>query len=181
MASESKAHTFNLTQLWRCQFFAIRLGSSRFVTKVLGSLSYAFWQFLQQVLKKSRHLISQTLCTIVCYQLPSSSKIQGVHDDVIKWKHFPRYWPFVRGIHRSPVNSTHKGQWRGALMFTLICARINGWVNNREAGDLRCYRAHYDVIVMDGYESCHLPLTVKMMTSWVTGVLASVNASPASP
>ena len=39
------------------------------------------------------------------------------HDDVIKWKHFPRYWPFVRGIHRSPVNSPHKGQWRGALMF----------------------------------------------------------------
>ena len=71
-----------------------------------------------------------------------------VHDDVIKWKHFPRYWPFVRGIHRSPVNSPHKGQWRRALMFTLICARINGWVNNREAGDLRRYRAHYDVIVM---------------------------------
>ena len=23
--------------------------------------------------------------------------------DVIKWKHFPRYWPFVRGIHRPPV------------------------------------------------------------------------------
>ena len=70
------------------------------------------------------------------------------HDDVIKWKHFPRYWPFVRGIHRSPVNSPHKGQWRGALMFTLICARINGWVNNREAGDLRRNPAHYDVIVM---------------------------------
>ena len=70
------------------------------------------------------------------------------HDDVIKWKHFPRYWPFVRGIHRSPVNSPHKGQWRGALMFTLICARINGWVNNREAGDLRRHRAHFDVIVM---------------------------------
>ena len=70
------------------------------------------------------------------------------HDDVIKWKHFPRNWPFVRGIHRSPVNSPHKGQWRGALMFSLICARINGWVNNREAGDLRRYRAHYDVIVM---------------------------------
>ena len=48
------------------------------------------------------------------------------HDDVIKWKHFPRYWPFVRGIHRSPVNSPHKGQWRGALMFSLICTRING-------------------------------------------------------
>ena len=70
------------------------------------------------------------------------------HDDVIKWKHFPRYWPFVRGIHRSPVNSPHKGQWRGALMFTLICARINGWVNNCEAGDLRRYHAHYDVTIM---------------------------------
>ena len=70
------------------------------------------------------------------------------HDDVIKWKHFPRNWPFVRGIHRSPVNSPHKDQWRGALMFSLICVWINGWVNNREAGDLRRYRAHYDVIVM---------------------------------
>ena len=70
------------------------------------------------------------------------------YDDVIKWKHFPRYWPLVRGIHRSPVNSPHKGQWRGALMFSLICARINGWANNGDAGDLRCHRAHYDIIVM---------------------------------
>ena len=70
------------------------------------------------------------------------------HDDVIEWKHFPRYWSFVRGIHRSPVNSPHKGPWRGALMFTLICTRINGWVNNREADDLRRNRVHYDVIVM---------------------------------
>ena len=70
------------------------------------------------------------------------------HDAVIKWKHFPRNWPFVRGIHRSPENSPHKGQWRGALMLSLICARINGWVNNREAGDLRRHGAHYDVTVM---------------------------------
>ena len=53
------------------------------------------------------------------------------HADVIKWKHFP-----------------HKGQWRGALMFSLIFAWINGWVNNREAGDWRRYRTHYDVTVM---------------------------------
>ena len=70
------------------------------------------------------------------------------HDDVIKWKHIPRYWHFVRGIHRSPVNSPHKGQWRGALMFSLICAWINEWVNNGEACDLRRHRAHYDVTVM---------------------------------
>ena len=70
------------------------------------------------------------------------------HDDVIKGKHFPCNWPFVRGIQRSPVNSPHKGQWGGALMFSLICAWINAWVNNREAGDLGRRRAHYDVIVM---------------------------------
>ena len=45
-----------------------------------------------------------------------------LHDDVIKRKHFPRYWPFVRGIHLSPVNSLHKAQWRGALMCPLIWA-----------------------------------------------------------
>ena len=72
------------------------------------------------------------------------------HDDIIKWK---RYWPFVRGIHWSPVNFQHKGQWRRALMFPLICTWINGWVNNPEAGDLRCHHAHYDIIVICGYHS----------------------------
>ena len=72
----------------------------------------------------------------------------SLHDDVIKWKHIPRYWPFVCRIHRSPVNSPHKGQWRGALMFHMICAWINGWANNREVGDLRRHRVHYDVTVM---------------------------------
>ena len=71
-----------------------------------------------------------------------------LHDDVFKWKHFPSYWPFVCGIHRSPVNSLQEGQWRGALMFSLICVWINGRVNNPEVGDLRRYRAHYDVTVM---------------------------------
>ena len=71
-----------------------------------------------------------------------------VHYDVIKWKHFPHYRPLLRGIHRSPVNSSHKGQWRGALVFSLICAWINGWVNNCEASYLRRHRAHYDVTAM---------------------------------
>ena len=73
--------------------------------------------------------------------------LNWLHDDVIKWKHIPRYWPFVQGIHRSPVNSPHRGQWRGAW-FSLICVWINDWVNNREAGDLGRHHAHYDVIVM---------------------------------
>ena len=131
-------------------------------------------------------------------------KMFSYHDDVIKWKHFPRYWPFVWGIHwpplRSPsdvtlmevsqhaldslyirsiwllyivmffvnliwylylfwlnkhclslslsLNSAHKGQRRGALMFSLICAWINAWVNNSKAGDLRRDIAHYDVTIM---------------------------------
>ena len=43
--------------------------------------------------------------------------IRCCHDDVIKWKHLPRYWPIARRIHRSPVNFPQKGQWRGAWMF----------------------------------------------------------------
>ena len=48
----------------------------------------------------------------------------------------------------SPVNSPHKGKWRGASMFSSICVWISGWVNNGDAGELRHHRAHYDAIVM---------------------------------
>ena len=100
------------------------------------------------------------------------------HDDIIKWKHFPRYWPFVRGIHRSPVNSPHKGQWRGALIFLLICAWINGCANNREAGYFRRHRAHYDVTVMSNFllpDWCQLEsLTVVFKVSY--NVASAVNS-----
>ena len=88
-----------------------------------------------------------------------------LHDDVIKRKHFPRYWPFVRGIHRSPVKSQHKGKWHGALMFSLIWAWTNGSVNIRKADDLRHNRAHYDVIVML-VATVHAR-SVPTATSWV--------------
>ena len=70
------------------------------------------------------------------------------HGDVIKWKHLPRYWPFVPGIHWSLVNFPHKGQWWRVLMFSLICAWTNGWADHRYAGDLRRHRAFYDITVM---------------------------------
>ena len=89
-----------------------------------------------------------------------------VHDDIIKWKHFSCYWPFVRGIHQLPVNSLHKGQWRRALMFSLICTWINGWVSNGEAGDLRCHRAHYDVTVMWPSEAVHDFFVGKEQLEW---------------
>ena len=82
--------------------------------------------------------INNTLMMFDIYMLIN----QFNHDDVMKWKQFPRYLPFVRGIHWSSVNSFYKGQWRGVLMFSLICAWIKIWMNNSVAGDLRCHRAH---------------------------------------
>ena len=74
------------------------------------------------------------------------------HISIAWWRHqmetFSALLAICAGNSPVPVNSSHKGQWRGALMFPLICVGINGWVNNREAGDLRRYRAHYDVIAM---------------------------------
>ena len=54
---------------------------------------------------------------------------------------------FVREIHRSLVNSPHKGQWR-ILMFSLICAWSNNWANNGKAGDLMRHCAHGDVTLI---------------------------------
>ena len=48
-----------------------------------------------------------------------------LHYDVIKWKHFQRYWTLVKGNHWSPMASPQKGQWRGVLMFPLICKRMS--------------------------------------------------------
>ena len=107
-----------------------------------------FWLVCMYRWMQITHMMSNWI-VIVCFPGRNICDAWN-HDDVIKWKHFPRYWPFVRGIHRFPVNSPHKGQWRRALMFSLICVCINAWVNNREAGDLRRYRAHFDVAVNAG-------------------------------
>ena len=79
--------------------------------------------------------------------VPVCSNHCGSHGDVSwLWLHqmetFPRYWPFVRGIHRSPVNVTR------SLDFSLLSVWTNDWVNKWDAGDLRCHRAHYDVTVI---------------------------------
>ena len=68
------------------------------------------------------------------------------HDDVIKWKHFPRYWPWDFTGHW--LISRTKASDAELWCFLWSAPWINGWVNNREAGDLRRHRAHYDVIVM---------------------------------
>ena len=111
--------------------------------------------FLYPVLYEHNRCMYAISCANRLGSIISSKGVEFVthlttlHNDVIKMKHSPRCWPFVRGIHRSLVNSHRKGQYQGAWMFSLIYAWTNGWVNNRDAGDLRRYRAHYDVIVMD--------------------------------
>ena len=103
------------------------LRNSRFVkdrsrfSKEGGNLN--FYAFLARVWVAEMRSFSIQAEWVVIDQLSlSRSWFPTTHDDVIKWKHFPRYWPFLRGIHRPPVNFPHKGQWRGALMFSLISA-----------------------------------------------------------
>ena len=91
------------------------------------------------------HYCHLSIITTHRYQL---YPINTLHDDVIKWKNFQRYLPLVRGIHRSPV-----ARW--LLMFSFICAWINGWVSNRDAGDLRRHRTHYDITVMELQKHCY--------------------------
>ena len=69
---------------------------------------------------RSKCSVCNQMDTLVCSIAFSSCGF--IYNDVIRRKHFSRYWPFVRGIHRSPVNSPHNGQWRGALVFCLIFA-----------------------------------------------------------
>ena len=114
----------------------------------LTTLCYCNSGILDEILRRSVTSNLYIVLTSHVFFFLQKPTIIHSHDDVIKWKHCPRYWPFVRGIHRSPVNSLHKGQWRGALMFSFICAWINGWVNNREVSNLRRHRTRYDVTVV---------------------------------
>ena len=90
----------------------------------------------------------QNFCVAIC-NLPWYHKdLMCIHDDIIKWKHFPRYWPFVRGIHRSRWIHHTKASDAELWFFSLISSWKNCWLNNGKAGDLKRHHAHYDGIVM---------------------------------
>ena len=96
----------------------------------------------------------------------------GMHDDVIKWKHFPHYWPFVRGIHRSPVNSPHKGQWRGALMFSLICALSKqscGWWFETPSRSL--WRHHVAIVFGIDIDITLIPNCLELLWYWLMHII----------
>ena len=93
------------------------------------------------------------------------------HDGVTKWKHFPRYWPFVRRNHRSPVNSPHKGQWRGALILSFICAWIHAWVKKSwvwwfETPSRSLWRHLNDVGELSIINSCPIFLATDIWIFW---------------
>ena len=115
--------------------------------------------FLHTTLKQSQMqsigIQTQLLdCTHQCRSRLKFPIMNWVDDSIAGGQHMAFTWwrhqmeTFSALLAFCAGNSPHKDQWRGLLMFTLICARINGWVNNREAGDLRCHRANYDIIVM---------------------------------
>ena len=92
----------------------------------------------------------------ICVEYILTRSTSPLDSDEVKmypwWRHqmetFSAWLALCAGNSPVPVNSPLKGQWRGALMFPLICVWINDWVNNHEAGDLRRHRGHYDVNVM---------------------------------
>ena len=130
--------------------------------KVFIYLRYLFSilkTFKSVLLRMTRACWSHVVGIIPLYDL-------ATHDDIIRREHFPRYWPFVQGIHWSPVNSPHIGQWRGALVCASICTWMNGCVNNREAGDLRCHPAHDDVSVMKSGHSTSMHVTCIDLVNW---------------
>ena len=111
-----------------------KLVSVGFVWYVLHCLLYELSGYIWFKLSANICIVYSTYLWRLVYLQILAVQVFSLHDDVIKWKHFPRYWPFVRGIHWSLVDSPHKCQWRRALMSSLICVWTNGWVNNWDTG-----------------------------------------------
>ena len=130
-------------------------------------ISLSQWKHDQSLFLQSDLPVWQVLDRVMDWWWSGNEPCPIPHDDIIKWKHFPRYWPFVQQMHRSPVNSPHKGQWCRILMFSLICTWINSWVNNCD--DLRHHHAHYDVTVMH----C-LSMAPSILTDWDRDKMANI-------
>ena len=151
-----KTRTYGVVFIQRWDKFG-RCNSKVLETRSRGQLSNTFGWFIA-----TQHTICPYMWIRICFHLfrdhfvyAHSQWETALQCTVFypswrhhKWKHFPRYWPFMRRNHRSPVDSPHKGPWRRALMCVLICALTHGLANNRGIWDFRRHCAHYDVTVM---------------------------------
>ena len=116
---------------------------------VIGTWKLKMMGYIDGLVQERRNSIANALELHLSCTNPSICSWSVMHDDVIKWKHFLRYWPFVRGEftgHRwiPPTKGSDAELW----CFLWSAPWINGWVNNREAGDLWCHHTHYDVTVI---------------------------------
>ena len=113
------------------------------------------WYWLCRIIKIDEYSTSPN--DIVSYISVQPGVIMTSHDDVIKGNIF-----CITGSLCGPlVNSPHKDQQHGALMFPFICAWTNTWANNGNAGDLKCHHAHYYVTVMSCFK------ILKTDTTWL--------------
>ena len=80
------------------------------------------------------------------------------HDDVIKWKHFPCYWPCVRGIHRSPVNSLYKGQWRGGALMFSVMIYASRYIHTNDANGVFAVKIETNILSMPDSSSTTSPI-----------------------
>ena len=94
------------------------------------------------------------------------------YDDVITWKHFPLYWYFVRGNHRSPVDSPAERDAKIWWFHVFFDIRIKCWPNNVVVGDLRRHRAH-----VTSLRSCDVRVIWLMTLIWRDEHLISVDIS----
>ena len=134
----------SLILLWRRQDFAFRNEPVIHASVMcIGNKDFLKTPRQHGIILIITHHIDRFMCIEKC----------EIQDDVIKWKYFSRYWHFKRGNHRSMVDSPHKGQQCGALVFSVIFAWTNSWVNNRDAGYFVRHSAHYDVTVMQAKSS----------------------------
>ena len=144
---------FRLSMIGSSQVWSVRDVDQTWLEPIIDSLSVGESQrilvtvnhlFMFAAWPHAAHMACPLAC-IITWSQPSFLRLSDRRMKFTGWRHqmetFSVLLAFLRGIHRSPVNSPHKGQWRGALMFSFICAWINDWVNNREAGDLRRHRA----------------------------------------
>ena len=128
-----------------------------FDTDILSNTPNSSYVFVMSAKKNTISHVPNFLCFCAAFLLSAGSQNMYVHflpPQLLGpwWRHqmesFSASLALCAGNSPVPVNSPHKGQWRENLMFPLICAWINDWVNNREAGDLRRHRGHYDVNIM---------------------------------
>ena len=107
------------------------------------------------------------MCSEICHFTPVVDLMPTLSWRRHQMKTFPVLLALCDGNPPPQVDSPHKGQWRGALMLSSICAWTNGWANNRAAGDLRCHRAHYNITVMIVTGACcynnNLPTTTNLV------------------